>query len=75
MFNSFVGSIKLLKMVIIFKLIEVRVKKIFTNEVGINEEKLNIDKYEDDCESVEWESFSLVVFVMKKVCNFKLRMS
>lgn len=75
MLNSFAGSIKLPKMAIIPKLTEARVKKISTNEAGINEEKLNTDKYEDDCESAEWESPSLAALVMKKACNFKLRMS
>lgn len=62
-------------MAIIPKMTEVRLKKISMNWAGVNEVKLNTDKYEADFDRTEWGRPGLAALVMKKACDFKLSKS
>ena len=57
-------------MAIIPKMTEVRLKKISMNWDGINEVKLNTDKYEADFDRTEWGRPGLGALVMKRACDF-----
>lgn len=56
-------------------MIEVKLKKISMNWAGIKEVKLNTDKYEADFDRTEWGRPGLAALVMKRACDFKLRIS